>query len=255
VKITVIHENSLETEKLCSFETGYSSSGLQNIFYSEKTNIIFVIDGNGIYIKSFQQEKDEFKMIGEYYRGQSQTLITSLCTVNDKHFAISSSNRTIHLFQIYPDQTDKNNKIQNAQHKRNDSYFSFFYNFLTNPFHLNKSIIKIRLDDIILKKEKEEEGINNQFFNFDFKTKGSILIFQEETQELICLCYNGQMFSFKIDLEKLDYSMTNKSDWCLINEQRVSHYYSEDTSLDLYVVNKSTNHCTEMSNIDNWKII
>jgi hypothetical protein len=105
-------------------------------------------------------------MICSFYRGNLSAVITSLAAVNNEYISVSSSTKTIHLFHI-----DNNQLVE----VKNDSWmgknlFSLKQRFL-NPFGLNKSIIKIRINS----------DSDESYYDNDFNKKGSILFYGNDT--------------------------------------------------------------------------
>jgi hypothetical protein len=236
IQITTIFENCLEEDCVKSFDCGIEF-GVQNLIYDEKLDVLFVIDLNGSNIKGFSCTNN-FSLIFNLYRGKSFSLITSIISIRNKYLAVASSNRTIHIFDI--------SEGKSEEVKKSTSYVKMFYNFFTNPFKLNKSILKIRLNE-------EITGSEFDFYEVDFKKKGTILIYNEKKDELVCLGYNGKICIIKLEVESQTYLIKYKFDWCSTDDIKVSQYISEDfCTLELYSVNNKTE--IESEN-DNWKII
>lgn len=249
LRVNMIYCSCLEIDTLLLVETGFQN-GIQNIFYCDKIKSLFVVDSDGINIKCYHVNFDstgKIDLIARYelYRGKSTSIISSITSIQDRYLALSSCNGTIHIFDSIME--------ENTQINRSYSYISYFYNFFTNPFKLNKSILKIRLDQI---KNNEID-----FFDYDFKTKGIILLSNEQsndindnkkTDELVCLSYDGKIYTIKLDLKLQNYEIKSTLDWSGIEDIKTSsNYISEDFTLDLISINKSKND----NNSDNWKII
>lgn len=248
VNITVIYETCLEATKIKTIDTGLTSEGIQNIIYNEKVNILFVIDVNGSNIKGFNCS--DFQLKCEFYRGKNFAMISSITSIKNKYIAVASGNKTIHIFEINQNEAISNSNVSTAKSAKNStnigtlSFFSgYLYKFLTNPYQLNKSIIKIRLNEI---------NENYEFFDLDFKKKGTILFYDDFNDELSCLGYNGKIYILKLDFKQMTYEIKSKFNWCIGDDIKNSQYTSEDFSLDLNGLNKKKE---DDSQSDNWKII
>jgi len=234
IKLIIIYENYGKTQDIISFDAGFSDSpNIQNIIYNEKLNSLFIINEIGTSIKCYNCE--DYSLVCEFYRGKNFAYISSISNIGDQYIAVASSNKTIHIFEI-------NKKSKSS----NNSYISKFYNFFKNPFNINRSLIKIRLNEI--SKDEEESG----FFDLDFKTKGVLLLYEEELEELACLGYNGTIYFIKLDLENFSYKIINKYTWCVHNDSKnYSVYISDDFSFDLV----SMNNKEDIKEIEKWKIV
>jgi hypothetical protein len=235
IDIISIYENCFESEKVKSFNSGFES-GVQNIFQNEKLNLLLIVDSNGSYIKGFSLT--DFTQTCEFYRGQNVAYISSITNINDNYIAVASCNKTLHIFPL-------SNKVEKIE-KVSSSYFGKFYNFITNPYQLNKSIMKIRLDEMNTKEEFD-------FFDLEFRKKGSILIWEEEEKVLTCLSYNGITYKYSLNFETLTYELKSKLTWCLGDVVKSSLFISyDDYTLDLVTINKKK---LNDENGDNWKLI
>jgi hypothetical protein len=241
IKITATYDNCSKSEELKTIDTEFYDFPIQNIFYNDKINMLFVVDGNGSYIKGYNS--NDFSQVCNFYRGQSFAFVSSICVIKNNYLAVSSSNRTIHIFEISYNNGNSNNNISNSN---SYSYFGKLFNFFKNPFSLNKSIVKIRLNEIT---EKEEEM---SIFDSDFKSKGLILLYDDENDHLICLGYNGIIYYVKFDADNKSYKIINKYNWCISDELKNSIYVSEDFALNLIGMQSKINIENES---DNWKII
>lgn len=242
ISIIAIYENCLEVDEVTTIETGFENKGqasIQNTFYDEKTDYLFVVDGNGSYIRGFSLIDSSKRC--ELYRGLKYAYVSSIVSVSKNHIAVASSSKTIHIF-------DLNNS------EKQKSYFGAFYNFLWNPYSLNKSILKISLEE-----DSKEDEI---FFDLEFRKKGCLLI-SDETKDniyLTCLSYNGFFYKYSLNLQNLNSQMPEskllkKFNWCAedanINIKTSVNLTSED-SLDLIGVNMSK---IEPTDVEKWKII
>ncbi len=154
-----MNNSYLLKDKCCGFQ-----NGIQNIFLSEETYSLFIVDKSGKYISGYSIK--DGSMICSFYRGNLSAVITSLAAVNNEYISVSSSTKTIHLFHI-----DNNQLVE----VKNDSWmgknlFSLKQRFL-NPFGLNKSKIKIRINS----------DTDESYYDNDFNKKGSILFYGNDT--------------------------------------------------------------------------
>jgi hypothetical protein len=230
IEVLSIYENSLEIEIIKNFSSEFDE--IQNIFYNEKLNSLFVVDRMGSYIKGFCCEN--FSRKYEFYRGKNFAYISSIISMYDKYVVISSNNKTIHIYEISPNEIEKN---------YSKSYLGSFYNFFTNPYKLNKSVIKINLD------ESEEFD----FFDNEFRKKGCLLTFSQNDHILNCLSYNGINYQYKINFDSLTYDLVNRINWCFDDSNKDSITISNDFCFDL--VSTSKNKLSEEEEETNWKII
>ena len=153
------NNNYLLNEKNSGFQ-----NGIQNIFFSDKTYSLFIVDKSGKYVSGFSIK--DGSIICSLYRGNVNAIITSLATVNSEYITISSSTKTIHLFNVTNSQLDE---------VKNESWvgknlFSLKQRFL-NPFGLNKSKIKIKIIS----------DTNESYYDNDFNKKGTILFYENDT--------------------------------------------------------------------------
>lgn len=229
IEVISIYENCLETEIIKNFDSEFEE--IQNIFYNEKFSCLFIVDAMGCNIKGFCCKN--FSKKYEFYRGKNFAYISSIISANDKYVIISSSNKTIHIFEIYPNESMKNYST---------SYFGSFLNFVTNPYKLNKSLMKINLD------ESEEFD----FFGNEFRKKGCLLSFSENDQILNCLSYNGVNYQYRLNFEFFTYEMVNRINWSFDDSIKLSITISNDFTLDLVSINKNKLSEEEETN---WKII
>lgn len=209
IKINEIHENGCKKEEAWGITTNFLN--IQNIFFcklknSQKNNflpnngILFIVDGNGINIKgySINTEEKKVELICELFRGTTNSIISSIILLTNEIAAVSSSNKTIHLFNIFP------SNINNGQ-------LNNIFKIIQNPFNLNRSILKIRIDEIYTNYNIES------LFEDDYKKKGNLLIYDEEGKVLQVLGYNGKIYNFDIkDFIKqnsMGYKMKSIIDW------------------------------------------
>jgi hypothetical protein len=225
VKIIEVYEKDFEYHILSTIEPRLT--GMQNIFYDEKSEIIFIVDGDGRNIKGYIINSEN-TLVCELYRGKNPSYVSWVTTINGKHVVVSNSNKTLHIFEM-------------KMNEKNESYLSSFYSLFVNPYKLNKSIMKIRIKDY----NKDAD-----FFENDYKHKGNILLYNEKKDQLMCLCYNGKTLIFKIDTVNLKHELIREFSWCSpIEELKNSTYISDDTSLRFSYCNN------KQENLNQWKIV
>lgn len=78
------------------------SNGIQSIVFCETIYSVFIVDQSGKYINGFSL-KDGI-MTCSLFRGNNSAIITSLTSVNKDYLCVSSSTKTLHVFQIDCDQ-------------------------------------------------------------------------------------------------------------------------------------------------------
>jgi len=270
--ITNLNKNITSNEGNSNLKNNEKNPEKNNYLYQIKNNgILFIVDGDGIYIKAFKINTKEKKinLISCFYRGNSNSLIYSVILLNKNTAALSSSNKTIHIFEIKninnnDEEKSKNNNICNRNSK---SYFGNFLEFIKNPFQLNKSIIKIRLNELI--ESHEDSGI----YENDLINKGNILFFEKENSLLKVLAYNGKLYYIKIDFVLKDYILTKIYDWSSFSKKIKIKYLDKNLfcenfevlndSLDKELMNKNeinihdlineSEFCEFENNLDNLK--
>ncbi len=226
IKLIEVYENDYEYHTIATIDHGLN--GIQNILYDEKSDMLFIIDSEGRNIKGYALTNlPEYKLICELYRGKSPSQITSIVTFNRKYVIVGNSNKTLHIFEM---------KLS----EKNESYFSSFYSLFLNPYKLNKSLMKIRINEF---------NIEDDFFENDYRHKGNILLYNEYTDQLICISYNGKTLIFKIDIHNLKSELVNEFKWCSpVDELKNSTYVSDDVSLKF-------SYCNKQIESNSWKIV
>jgi len=230
-----------------------------NQFLSKNSGILFALDLYGINIKVFKINTKEksYELISNLYRGNSNSFISSVVLLNNRTVAVSSSNKTIHIFELKSENSnDKNNFSNNINSNIiSKSYFGNLFQFIKNPFQLNKSIIKIRLNNVVEK--HEDSGL----YEKDFNEKGNILFYDKENLILKALCYNGKIYYIKLNFEKKEYNIIKIFDWTSFYEKskkvilEKSHNYSDqfeilkDSSYSESDDNNTSNIQMEVQNI------
>lgn len=204
IVIHKIYENSFATESFLSINTGFVN--IQSIFYSEDSQrtlgVLFVVESNGINIKAYKIDTKlkSFELISQLYRGKNESFISSVILLPNDFAAASSSNKTVHIFNLNHEKIEKNKK-------KSTSYLGSFLGFISNPFQLNKSIIKIRMN--LLLDIQEDFGI----YEMDFMRKGNIMYYDRENNLLKILGYNGKLCYYSIDLLNNSHKLEKVIDW------------------------------------------
>ena len=67
--------------------------------------MIFIVESTGKYFCSYDIKT--FSKVGEYYRGQNEGKITSMCGIENNYIAVTNLNKTIHIFPIKEQNTNK----------------------------------------------------------------------------------------------------------------------------------------------------
>ena len=172
---------------------------VQKIFYEPVSKNIFIVNGPGDKIYEIDIKSGE--QIKEYYRGNSNGIISDIVNVVNKYILICNSNRTIHVFNI----------LHKSQ-KNNIFNLISSYTINLNSENLYYSILKIKFEDIF----------KNQNTNFekDFELKGALLHFDKEGGLIKVLCYNGMAIYINIDYQTPKYYCHKKIN--IINENKKS---------------------------------
>ena len=161
---------------------------IQNIFYIQKLNYLYVVDENGSNIYEYDVKNPIAKFC--YQRGYSQpSKISSITLIHGKYLAVNSSNRNIHIFNTV---------------KSEKSYFSFQYFFdLLGNFETIQRCMKISYNEL----DSSKEGA---YFSSCFSEKGAILVGDEEKDELNVIAYNGFFYCLELDFQKYTYKILKK---------------------------------------------
>ena len=163
---------------------------IQNIFYIQKLNQIFISDEKAMYIYGFDVINPQKKIC--LYRGKNPGVITSIVLLNNgKHLAINNLNRTIHIFDL-----DINNNS-----------FSFS-NLIYGIYDIEEiyPMLRIYYKDILKKGEGE-------YFKNDFAEKGALLYSNNNDDELSIIAYNGIAFKVKINFKEKKYNIKSKVEY------------------------------------------
>ena len=207
-------ELKLENE----FDIKSPISKIQNFFYIEKINQLFIPDETAYYIYSINP--DDGKEMQCLYRGKNPGYITSMTLLNKNYLAVNNLNRTIHIFDL-----NENNNTYNL----GNMIGGFIYGSYISP------IIRIPYDKII----KNDEG---KFYDLDFQKKGAILISEDDGIEIKVIAYNGCAYKIKVSFLKKDFDVTSREQYCMYqfgennehgsNEEEVSIYSSYNSIFD-----------------------
>ena len=162
-------------------------SKIQNLFFIQKLNQIFICDEKGIYIYGIDAKDGKVKLCLK--RSSNHGVITSMTLLNDNYLAVNNLDRTVHIFDL----NIKNNSF---------SFSNIIYS-ITSGLEEIYSCIKIRYKDLLDEKEKEE-------FKKDFEEKGSILVSGEDREELNIISYSGYAFKIKINYKDGKYKLLTK---------------------------------------------
>ena len=162
-------------------------SKIQNLFFIQKLNQIFICDEKGIYIYGIDAKDGKVKLCLK--RSSNHGVITSMTLLNDNYLAVNNLDRTVHIFDL----NIKNNSF---------SFSNIIYS-ITSGLEEIYSCIKIRYKDLLEEKESEE-------FKKDFEEKGSILVSGEDREELNIIAYSGFAFKIKINYKDGKYKVLTK---------------------------------------------
>ena len=158
---------------------------IQNIFFIQKLNQIFISDEKATYIYGIDVDDGQKKIC--LYRGTNPGFITSITLLNNgKHLAINNINRTIHIFDL-----DISNNA-----------FSFS-NLIYGMYDIEEiyPMLRIYFKDILEKGE-------GYYYKNDFTEKGAILY--SDNNELTIVGYNGIAFKIKINFKEKKYKIISK---------------------------------------------
>ena len=175
-------DNEFEQDKIATLSFDYQK--IQNFFYIEMYEMIFIVESTGKYFCSYDIKT--FSKVGEYYRGQNEGKITSMCGIENNYIAVTNLNKTIHIFPI---------KEQNT-----NNITSFLFNLVSQKCIY--SSIQIKYQDIM-------KEIDNDFYLDYFNKKGSILVYSKETKNLNVICYNGSVYIIKINIRQQNFDVLN----------------------------------------------
>ena len=162
-------------------------SKIQNLFFIQELNQIFICDEKGIYIYGIDAKDGKVKVCLK--RSSNQGVITSMTLLNDNYLAVNNLNKTVHIFDL------------NIKH--NSFSFSNIIYSMTSGLEEIYSCIKIRYKDLLEEKERE-------FFKKDFEEKGAILVSGEDKEELNIISYSGFAFKIKINFKDEKYKVLTK---------------------------------------------
>jgi len=162
-------------------------SKIQNLFFIQELNQIFICDEKGIYIYGIDAKDGKVKVCLK--RSSNQGVITSMTLLNDNYLAVNNLNKTVHIFDL------------NIKH--NSFSFSNIIYSMTSGLEEIYSCIKIRYKDLLEEKERE-------YFKKYFEEKGSILVSGEDKEELNIISYCGFAFKIKINFKDAKYKVLTK---------------------------------------------
>ena len=160
---------------------------IQNLFFIQELNQIFICDEKGIYIYGIDVKDGKVKVCLK--RSSNNGVITSMTLINDNYLAVNNLNKTVHIFDL------------NIKH--NSFSFSNIIYSMTSGLEEIYSCIKIRYKDLLEEKERE-------FFKKDFEEKGAILVSGEDKEELNIISYSGFAFKIKINFKDEKYKVLTK---------------------------------------------
>ncbi len=160
-------------------------SKIQNMFYIEELDQIFIVDGTGCYISSFDVETN--KLIYNLYRGNKQGEIISMCKFTKNHLAVVNKNKTIHIFDL---------KDTNGYNIKN-----ILYKMISSIIY---SSIKIRLNNVF-------KDFEDSFFNLYYNKYGCFIYNLGDSNQIYVIGYNGIGLNIKINFLKNDYSVVNQT--------------------------------------------
>jgi hypothetical protein len=184
------------------------SKKIQNFFYIEKLNNIFISDEDGRYIYGINPENGKQDLC--LYRGNDSGIITSITLLNKKYLAVNNYNKTIHIFDINT--------------KSNSNIYSLIGGFFYGDYI--SSIIKIKYEELI--KEKEGES-----YESDFTRNGAILASEEDGIYLTIIAYNGYAYKLKINFLKKDYDLILKENLTEQNAIEKNESSIEDSGIEI----------------------
>ena len=195
------------------------AKNVQNFFYIEKINNIFLPDEDASYIYGINPDNGKQELC--LYRGNNPGIITSITLLNKKYLAVNNLNRTIHIFDI----SNNNNNLN-------------IYNLIGGFFYGNyiNSIIKIKYDQLI----KEEE---RKIYESCFLGKGAILASEDDGIILTVIAYNGFAYKIKVNFLKREYELILKEN--LAKQKVVKNDIKSIEESDIVINNLETSSINE----------
>ncbi len=160
-------------------------SKIQNMFYIEELDQIFIVDGTGCYISSFDVETN--KLIYNLYRGNKQGEIISMCKFTKNHLAVVNKNKTIHIFDL---------KDTNGYNITN-----ILYKMISSIIY---SSMKIRLKNVF-------QEFENSFFNLYYNKYGCFIYNLGDSNHIYVIGYNGVGLIIKVNFLKNNYVIGNQT--------------------------------------------
>jgi hypothetical protein len=181
----------LDLQKDEEYEIKSPCSKIQNFFYIEKLNQVFIPDETAYYIYSINP--DDGKQVLCLYRGKNPGYITSITLLNKNYLAVNNINRKIHIFDI-------NEKTNN--YNIGNLIGGMIYGSYISPF------MRIPYDKIIKKNEGE-------FYDNDFQKKGALLASETDGIVLKIVAYNGYAYNIRINFLKKDFEVIYRKKICV----------------------------------------
>jgi len=236
----------------CEADDSFNNSG-----------VLFAVDSDGINIKAFKlnTKLKSFELLSCFYRGKSNVFISSIVLINKQTVAVASGNKTIHIFAFEVKSSESSAEQGALQEARGSisssassskSYFGGLFAFIRNPYQLNKSVIKIRINDV--SEKHEDSGIYASCFG----KRGVVLFWDYESKMLKCLGYNGKVYYIKLDLLKSEYAFEKVYDWssfvqrsgktALSTKSLISEEFFEVLKDSLYTSSELSNNNINNSN-------
>ena len=183
---------------------------IQNFFYIDKLNQIFIPDEKASYIYGINTNNGKQKI--RLYRGNNPGIITSMTLLNKNYIAINNLNIAIHIYDI----NEGSNKLNIS-----NLFGSFIYgNYIS-------SFMTINYYDLII----ENEG---EFYEYDFQKKGAILNSEEDGTELSIIAYNGNAYKLKINFFKKEYDIILKEKFAEYQINQNEEYNINDSEINIY---------------------
>jgi hypothetical protein len=164
---------------------------IQNIFYIQNIDTIFIPDETAYYIYGINP--DDGKQKYYLYRGKYPGFITSIVLLNKNYLAVNNINRKIHIFDI-------NEKTNN--YNIGNLIGGMIYGSYISPF------MRIPYDKIIKKNEGE-------FYDNDFQKKGALLASETDGIVLKIVAYNGYAYNIRINFLKKDFEVIYRKKICV----------------------------------------
>ncbi len=160
-------------------------SKIQNMFYIEELDQLFLVDGTGSYISSFDIETN--KLIYNLYRGKNPGEIISMCKFSKNHLAVVNKNKTIHIFDL---------KDTNGYNITN-----ILYKMISSIIY---SSMKIRLKNVF-------QEFENSFFNLYYNKYGCFIYNLGDSNHIYVIGYNGVGLIIKVNFLKNNYVIGNQT--------------------------------------------